>query len=175
MARSSAKQHRKSGKKHAKRTMKGGEGTADNAIKVFGGMNDQHAVSNIDNKIAMNDPSAAPLAPAMQGGNVIQQIADLQKKVFGNEVGVNTEELAKLQVKIGNAVEEMKKGGGEKMQEKMEVLNNVVQNGGTGVLENIAVPAILLYANQKYSNKKRFANEKAKLRRTSRRGRRMRK
>lgn len=173
MTRSSAKQHRKSGKKHAKRTMKGGEGTADNAIKVFGGMNDQHPVSDIDNRIAMNDPSAAP--SAMQGGNVIQQITDLQKKVFGNEVGGNADELNELQDKIGHAVEEIKKDGGEKVQEKMAVLNEVVQNGGTGVLENIAVPAILLYANQKYSNKKRFANGKAKLRRTSRRGRKMRK
>jgi hypothetical protein len=44
----------KSQKKQSKQQQQsGGDGAADHALKVFGNMNDQHAVSSIDNTIAM--------------------------------------------------------------------------------------------------------------------------
>ncbi len=178
MAKSSSKQHRKNGRKHGKKTMKGGDGTSDNAIRVFGNMNEQHAGSETDNTIAMNSPAVHPVAPAMQGGNVIEKISELQDTIFGKdkapEMGGNND-LEKLQEEITEQVKKLEKEGGEEVQEKIDILKTAVQAGGSGVLENIAVPAILLYANQKYSNKKRFSHGKAKLRRTSRRVRKMRK
>jgi len=48
----------------------GGEGAADYALKVFGGVNDQRAVSENNNAIAMNaqGPAAGPATPSMNGG-----------------------------------------------------------------------------------------------------------
>uniref|UniRef100_A0A6C0K2N1 Uncharacterized protein n=1 Tax=viral metagenome TaxID=1070528 RepID=A0A6C0K2N1_9ZZZZ len=50
-------------KQQQKQQQSGGAGAADNALKVFGDSNSQHAVSNKDNTIAMNGS-----VPTMKGG-----------------------------------------------------------------------------------------------------------
>jgi hypothetical protein len=65
----------KSQKKQSKQQkQQGGDGAADHALKVYGGVNEQRAVSDIDNTIATNGQGVAPVgapapdAPAMKGG-----------------------------------------------------------------------------------------------------------
>jgi hypothetical protein len=75
--------------KSQKKQQKGGEGAADNAIKVFGNANDQRAVSENNNTIAMNGTSSVQ-APAMKGGKGILSSLGLTseepKPVVGEEV-----------------------------------------------------------------------------------------
>jgi hypothetical protein len=75
--------------KSQKKQQKGGEGAADNAIKVFGNANDQHAVSENNNTIAMNGTSSVQ-APAMKGGKGILSslglISEEPKPVVGEKV-----------------------------------------------------------------------------------------
>jgi hypothetical protein len=65
----------KSQKKQSKQQkQQGGEGAADHALKVYGGVNEQRAVSDIDNTIATNGQGVASVgapvadAPSMKGG-----------------------------------------------------------------------------------------------------------
>jgi len=46
----------------------GGEGAAENAIKIFGGVNDQRASGPNNNAIAMNAPGTAASGSSMKGG-----------------------------------------------------------------------------------------------------------
>jgi hypothetical protein len=120
----------KSQKKQSKQ--QGGEGAADNAIKVFGNTNDQHAVSDSDNTIAMNSSASAQaqapgmkggksvmtmlgLAPAEQAQPVSEPVVDEKKE---GEVGASTEAIVggkqskkQLQKTIKKQLKQLKKGG----------------------------------------------------------------
>jgi hypothetical protein len=85
----------KSQKKQSKQ--RGGDGAADHALKVYGGVNAQHAVSNIDNTIATNGQGVAsagmPAAPAMTGGFWPFGADEQQSSQMGPFVGNNKNKL----------------------------------------------------------------------------------
>jgi hypothetical protein len=111
--------------KSQKKQQKGGEGAADNAIKVFGNMNDQHAVDDKNNAIAMNGPGSAP---AMKGGKsvmsmifgpeeqakpVTDPVVRKEEVVVSTEPGVAGGKQSKkqLQKTIKKQLKQLKKGG----------------------------------------------------------------
>ena len=66
----------KSQKKQSKQQQQsGGDGAADHAIKVFGNMNDQHAVSSIDNTIVMKGGELDVLQEKKQDSSEVAQVS----------------------------------------------------------------------------------------------------
>jgi hypothetical protein len=130
--------------------MAGGEGAAENALRVFGDGNQQHAVSENDNTIAMNGAAvAAAVEPVKVGGNHHEN--NNNNGGSWGKGGISKKRLMKL----------MKQSKISKND-----YNNVAMAGGAGVLESVAVPAILLYLNQKVA--KSSGKKSMKLRRSSR-------
>jgi hypothetical protein len=155
--------------------MKGGNGGAEWATKVFGDANQQHAVSNIDNTIAMKSPSECGVQPAaapMAGGaapkeqlqqQLEQQLQQMQEQQDGGFMMQQLQSLANMLKKPALSNKDMNQAA--------------TMVGGSGVLENIAVPAILLYLNQRMGKKHTPSNKQKsmKLRKSSRFSRRYRK
>jgi len=153
MARKSNQQKKRSYRRSMK--MMGGDGAATHAINVYGGMDSQHAVSGGDNTIAMNggvQPVAvikggSALSPAPITGGTIEltpapitggTVALAPAPVTGGTLG-----LASAPIR-----------GGAK--------------GGSGIITDLAVPAVLIYANKALRGR-HTSNKSYKKRRNSRR------
>ena len=119
--------------------IKGGD-ASEHAVAVFGGIGQQHAVSADTNLIAMNavgDHSALANTPAQHGGS-----APLT--------------MTPLSLKGGNA---LKLVGGE---EQLELEDSSNLKGGESVVADLAVPAVLLVANQVMSKRQRKSGKKSR-------------
>ena len=132
--------------------MSGGAGGADYALKVFGDGGQQRAMPG-SNVIAAN----AVEGSGMMGG---------AKANFENLVN---NQMNNMNMKGGNGMEDVKNllsmfNKNKLNDNDLNSLTNMA--GGSGVLENVAVPAILLYLNQKVG--KRHGKKSMKLRRRSR-------
>ena len=121
------KKHSRRGRRGSRKMM-GGSGAADHAIAVYGGIGQQHAgVGNVIAQNAVGDlaqPSALSNAPVMTGGDVDAALDNLDAQ----------KELIEMK------------------QEQLEELKG--QGGGTSVLADLAVPAVLLYANQAFGKRR---------------------
>lgn len=152
-------------------TKKGGSGTADHAIAVYGDAMQQHPVSATDNTIAMNNVGA----PVQSGAGLAKSISALSESFFGKQ-GDKKHMLAQLQGQVTHKLESMGTEGG-KMDELHELQTTLAvkggkltkknlkhikrkMTGGSGVLENVALPAILLYINQRVGSKKNLGSKK---------------
>jgi hypothetical protein len=155
---------------------KGGAGTADYAIAVYGGVNSQHAVSPTDNTITMSHPS-------MKGGNkggeqlrkLQEQIQEAMDKLKQSGGGDESAEVGgDMMSKLQQLQKQMAQYGGKMSKIQLSKIASFFnrQSGGSGILESVAVPAIFLYVNQIAS--KKSCSEK-KLRKTRRMTRRLRK
>jgi len=170
----------------SRNSKKGGAGTADHAIAVYGDAMQQHAVSETDNTIAMNNGGT----PVQSGAGLTEDIIKLSESFAGKKegeqknepslIGGNTKQatLAEMQARITQELaklnEQSEGGNMEKLQELQNTLalkggkltNKNLKHikrkmtGGSGVLENIAVPAILLYINQRVGTKKNSGSKK---------------
>jgi hypothetical protein len=132
--------------------MSGGAGGADYALKVYGDGGQQRAMPG-SNVIAAN----AVEGTGMMGG---------AKANFDNLL---KNQMNNWEMKGGNDMNNMQQLFNmlKKNNLNNKDLNNVVNMaGGSGVLENVAVPAILLYLNQKVA--KRHGKKSMKLRHSSR-------
>ena len=176
--------------KASRSSKKGGAGAADHAIAVYGDAMQQHAVSATDNTIAMNNVGA----PVQSGAGLVENIMKLSESMggkkeeenvvtlSGGKKGGKQEALADMREKIANKLASMGTEG-EQMNDLSELQNLLEKKGGkltmknlkhlkrkmtggSGVLENIAVPAILLYINQRVGTKKN--NGSKKLRKSAR-------
>ena len=147
--------------------MTGGDGGASWALNVYGDANQQHPVSATDNTISMNSPCSAT-TPVMKGGarKELQQLLN-QKMQEMQQHQQSLQDGGSLMQQLSNLVTVFNK---DKLSEND--MNNTLSMmaGGSGVLENIAVPAILLYLNQRIGQKSNSAkNHKSmKLRKSSR-------
>ena len=142
--------------KSAKSTMMGGAGAAAHAIAVYGDANAQHAVEG-SNVIA-----AQPLpeqAPAQAGGAVC---ADGIEREICDET-VNTV-VPVTEPAAEPVVLQQTEGGAIKKLSKKEM----AKLGGSGLLETLAAPAVLLYANQKYGKASQKKYKGKKLRKSAR-------
>ena len=159
--------------------MHGGEGAADWALNAYGDANQQQPISKIDNTIAVHPPSScgASTSSIMKGGAPRKQLQQL------------------LNDKMQEMQQQQQQDGGNFMMQQLQNLASmlsksklsnqdlnqaVAMTGGSGVLENIAVPAILLYLNQRIAKKSAAASsvknyKSMKLRKSSRMSRRYRK
>ena len=114
----------KSQKKQSKQQkQQGGEGAADHALKVYGGVNEQHAVSDVDNTIVMKGaaPSGqmpAPGAPAMNGGKGIMDLFGL-----GAQAAEKKEEMVNGQGAMVNGQGAMVNGQGAMVNEQGPMAN----------------------------------------------------
>jgi hypothetical protein len=121
--------------------MSGGEGAADWGLKAYGDANQQHAVSANDNTIAVNPSSHGATVP-MKGGarQELQQLLN-QKMQEMQQQQQSSQDGGSLMQQLSNLVTVFNKN---KLSEND--MNNTLSmmSGGSGVLENIAVPAILL-------------------------------
>lgn len=115
----------------ANKLMSGGAGAADFAVQVYGNGNEQRAIAG-SNLIAANNVAGSQ----QMGGNVFDALVNNNNG--GNFEDGNLKKLMKL----------MKKSHLSKNE-----FDNIAMAGGSGVLENVAVPAILLYLNQKVKSK----------------------
>jgi len=156
--------------------MSGGEGAADWALNAYGDANQQQPVSSTNNTIAVHPPSSCGAASIMKGGapprKQLQQLLNQkmqemqqqqQQQEGGNFMMQQLQSLASMLSKSKLSNQDLNQA--------------VAMTGGSGVLENIAVPAILLYLNQRIATKSASAkNHKSmKLRKSSRMSRRYRK
>ena len=116
--------------------IKGGD-ASEHAIAVYGGIGQQHAVSADTNLIAVNAQSPLANTPAQHGGS-----ASLM--------------MTPLSLKGGNA---LKLVGGE---EQLELEEGSNLKGGESVLADLAVPAVLLVANQVMSKRQRKSGKKSR-------------
>jgi hypothetical protein len=159
--------------KQQQNQMSGGEGAADWGLKTFGDANQQHALSNTDNTIAVNPPASCGASAAMKGGarKELQQL--LNNKMQEMQQQQQNSQDGGFMQQLNNLANLLNK---EKLSNK-DMNQAIAMTGGAGVLENIAVPAILLYLNQRIATKSASAkNHKSmKLRKSSRMSRRYRK
>jgi len=151
----------------------GGDGAADWALEAYGNANQQHAVSATDNTIAVNAPASC--GPAMKGGaarKALQQLLNQKMQEMQQQQQENSQQGGFMQQLVDLASLLNK----EKLSNK-DMNQAIAMTGGSGVLENIAVPAILLYLNQRIGKKSSSSkNHKSmKLRKSSRASRRYRK
>lgn len=126
--------------------MMGGDGAASWAQSVYGGPGQQHAVGGNDHRIAMSDPSAPVIIT--KGGSALSPA----------EVGGTP------------AVALVKGGDGE-----IDAIPLVPKSEGGGIITDVAVPAVLLYARDSIRKRRlvglpRLSMRKGKHHRRSRRG-----
>lgn len=132
--------HRRSHKKSqsgCNSVMWGGDGTSDRAIAVYGGIGQQHA--GVGNVIAQN--------PVQVGGSRVAALSPAPVQVGGSRVAA----LSPAPVQVGGS-------------HAVALSPSPVQVGGTTGTE-LAVPAVLLIANQTFrrrrgSSKKRGGSSK---------------
>lgn len=153
----------------------GGEGAADWALKAYGDANQQQAVSPTDNTIAVNTPAPCGAAAPMKGGaarKALQELLNNKMQEMQQQQQENSQEGGFMQQLVDLASLLNK----DKLSNK-DMNQAIAMTGGAGVLENIAVPAILLYLNQRIGKKSSSSkNHKSmKLRKSSRASRRYRK
>ena len=122
--------------------IKGGD-ASEHAIAVYGGIGHQHAVSADTNLIAINAQSPLANTPAQHGGSTPMMAATIMTP-------------ASLSSKGGNALKLV--GGGEKFE--LESGSNL--KGGESVVADLAVPAVLLVANQVMSKRQRKSGKKSR-------------
>jgi len=121
---------------------KGGSGAADHAIKVFGGINEQHAQPG-SNVIATKVGGAGAAEHAISVfGNMNEQHAQegsnvIATKVGGKSQGGKQQQLQELQQKLNQALQQqqeslMGQSGGESQQplEKLQQLQQLLQQRG---------------------------------------------
>jgi len=172
----------------SRNSKKGGAGTADHAIAVYGDAMQQHAVSETDNTIAMNNGGT----PVQSGAGLAEDILKLSESfagkkeeeskvepvLMGGKKGGKKEALEEMQARITQELAKLNKESEGGNMEKLQELQNTLalkggkltkknlkhikrkMTGGSGVLENIAVPAILLYINQRVGTKKNSGSKK---------------
>jgi len=159
-------------KKQQQQQMSGGEGAADWALKAYGDANQQHAVSATDNTIAVN-PSSCGATATMKGGArrelqelLNQKMQEMQHQQQNSQDGGFMQQLQDLANLLNK----------DKLSNK-DMNQAIAMTGGSGILENIAVPAILLYLNQRIGKKSSSSkkHKSMKLRKSSRMSRRYRK
>jgi len=117
--------------------IKGGD-ASEHAIAVYGGIGQQHAATADTNVIAVNavgSPSPLVNTPAQTGGN-----APLEAKTSMSPVTLQAG---------GNAEEQLE-------------LENSNLKGGESVLADLAVPAVLLVANQAMMKRHRKSGKKSR-------------
>ena len=137
-----SKQFRRRSQKQQKQ--RGGVGASDHVIGVVGGIGQQTAIPG-SNLIAMKDlTSAPPLIAQTKGGAVVTL----------NPATIDATALPVAPIKGGAALP----------------LTHSPVNGG-GVLQEIAVPAVLLMANSAFKRTRRMSNRVFKRRSSSRRRR----
>ena len=107
--------------------IKGGSGAADYAISVFGNTDAQHAVAG-SNVIQMQNPEATAV-PVVTGGNNNRNNNNNQNNNNNNNNNQNNN------------------------NNNNNNQNNNNQIGGQGILTDVAVPALLLYANNTLKRK----------------------
>jgi hypothetical protein len=162
-------------RKQQQQQMIGGEGAATWGLERYGDANQQQPVSNTDNAIAVNPPSSCGASVAMKGGapprKQLQQL--LNNKMQEMQQQQQNSQDGGFMQQLNNLANLLNK---EKLSNK-DMNQAIAMTGGAGVLENIAVPAILLYLNQRIAKKSSSAkNHKSmKLRKSSRMSRRYRK
>ena len=125
--------------------MSGGEGAADWVTSTLGAANQQQPVSNIDNAIAAKLPASC----GMKGG-FKNKLQDLLQEKLQEMQQRNSQDGGSLMQQLSNLI-----GVFNKPRLSEQDANNAIglMSGGSGVIENIAVPAILLYLNQKLGKK----------------------
>jgi hypothetical protein len=112
---------RQSQRKQSKQ--QGGMGTSDQALKVFGGMGQQRAESDVSNKIATNGgqnpvavpaaPGAPPAAPTMNGGKIFEGLfGESPKKEEQAPVVGGKQSKQQLQKTIKKQLKQLKQQGG---------------------------------------------------------------
>lgn len=124
------KRHSRRHRRSARKMIHGGDAST-HAIATYGGIGQQHAAAGMGNFIAENavGVSAQPSMtmappPLMTGGYVDMKLDELEQK----------QELL------------------EEQKEHLEKLKG--QEGGTGIITDLAVPAVLLYANQVFGKRR---------------------
>lgn len=122
---------------------RGGVGASDHVIGVVGGIGQQNAVPGT-NLIAMKDLTAPALIAETKGGAIVAL----------NPATIDPTSLPVAPIKGGAALP----------------LTPATVNGG-GVLQEIAVPAVLLMANSAFKRTRRMSNRVFKRRSSSRRRR----
>ena len=122
----------------SKSAKRGGSGAAEHAIKVFGGMNEQHAQEG-SNVIAVKVGGAGAAEHAIAVfGNINEQHAQpgsnvIATKVGGKNQGGKQQQLAELQEKLNQAllqqqqVPTLEQSGGEQQQQPLEKLQQLQQ------------------------------------------------
>jgi len=115
---------RQSQRKQSKQ--QGGIGTSDQALKVYGGIGQQHSESDVSNKIATNGgqnpaavpaapgtPQAAPSAPTMKGGKFLEGLlGQSSKKEEQAPVVGGKQSKQQLQKTIKKQLKQLKQQGG---------------------------------------------------------------
>jgi hypothetical protein len=122
----------------SKSAKRGGSGAAEHAIKVFGGMNEQHAQEG-SNVIAVKVGGAGAAEHAIAVfGNINEQHAQpgsnvIATKVGGKNQGGKQQQLEELQEKLNQAllqqqqVPTLEQSGGEQQQQPLEKLQQLQQ------------------------------------------------
>ena len=136
-----SKRFRKS--KKLQKRQRGGNGAADHVIGVVGGIGQQTAVPGT-NLIAMKDMTAPALVAETKGGALVTL----------NPITIDPPALQVAPIKGGAALP----------------LTPSSVNGG-GVLQEIAVPAVLLMANSAFKRTRRMSNRVFKRRSSNKRRR----
>jgi hypothetical protein len=133
---------------HRRRSAKinGGNGAAEHAINTYGGIGQQHAVSDTNHTIAVN--TGASIVPAVVKGG-----AQLTPAIVTGG--------AELPPAIVTGGAELVTVGGEEIAE--------VSNGG-GIITDIALPAALIYTRNLVSKRRLPTFSMRKSRRYNRRG-----
>ena len=174
--------NRKSPNSKSQKRMRGGVGAADHAISVFGGPGAQHAVAG-SNVIAMKDVDAVVLAPKTTGGKKGRKQrggkpmlnADGTPMLDMNGTPMDDGEVEATIVEAPAAAptetsvpDAMKEENVEAAvsEEPVAIVTStetpavvqtteVPKSMGGGILTEVAVPAVLLYANQTFRPKSR--------------------
>lgn len=144
---------------HRRRSAKinGGNGAAEHAINTYGGIGQQHAVSDTNHTIAVN--TGAGIVPAVVKGGaqltpaIVTGGAELTPAVVTGG--------AELTPAVVTGGAELVTVGGEEIAE--------VSNGG-GIITDIALPAALIYTRNLVSKRRLPTFSMRKSRRYNRRG-----
>ena len=115
--------------------IKGGSGAADYAIGVFGNTDAQHAVAG-SNVIQMQNPDAAAAVPVTGGNNNRNNNNNSSNNNNSNNNNNNSNS-----------------SNNNNNSNNNDYSNNNNQIGGQGILTDVAVPALLLYANNTFKRK----------------------
>jgi hypothetical protein len=122
--------------------IKGGSGAAEYAISVYGNTDAQQAVAG-SNVIQMQNPEAQAL-PVVTGGNNNRNNNNNNNSSNNNNGGNNNR---------NNNNNNNSSNNNNNNNNNNSSNNNNNQIGGQGILTDVAVPALLLYANNTFKRK----------------------